>query len=264
MVAADSSLAGSARVQVRVVGALLMREMLTRYGRHNIGFAWLFVEPMLFTLGIAMLWSLTRVVHGSSLSVIAFAVTGYSSVLLWRNAASRCAKAIEPNLGLLYHRNVTVLDLLLARITLEIVGSTAALLGLLALFVFLGEMTFPADPLRMVVAWGLLAWFGASLGLLMGSLSERSEVFERVWHTLAYLLFPLSGAVFLVDWLPESAQDFVLWLPMVHCVEMLRHGYFGDAIRTFEDPGYVAVANLALTFAGLVLAREASRRVEPQ
>ena len=29
----------------RVIGALLLRELLTRYGRNNIGFLWLFVEP---------------------------------------------------------------------------------------------------------------------------------------------------------------------------------------------------------------------------
>ena len=40
--AADrSSLRKSGGVQLRVLGALLIREMLTRYGRHNIGFLWL-------------------------------------------------------------------------------------------------------------------------------------------------------------------------------------------------------------------------------
>lgn len=252
------------RVQARVVGALLIREMLTRYGRRNIGFAWLFVEPMLFTLGITALWTLTHMYHGSSLSPVAFAVTGYASVLLWRNAANRCAKAVEPNLGLLFHRNVTVLDLLLSRIVLEVVGSTAALLGLLAVFIALGYMPLPDDVLRMLAAWGLLAWFGCGLGLIVGALSERSDVFERAWHTLAYLLFPVSGAVFLVDWLPVAARELVLWLPMVHGVEMMRHGYFGAAIRTYEDVGYVVTANLVLTLIGLVLANEAGRRVEPQ
>ena len=42
-------------IQLRVIWALLLRESLTRYGRHNIGFLWLFVEPMLFTLGVRML-----------------------------------------------------------------------------------------------------------------------------------------------------------------------------------------------------------------
>ena len=39
------------RVERRVIWALMLREMMTRYGRHNIGFLWLFAEPMLFTLG---------------------------------------------------------------------------------------------------------------------------------------------------------------------------------------------------------------------
>ena len=53
----------SLRIQARVVHALIMREIITRYGRHNIGFAWLFAEPMLFTIGVIGLWS---IVHKST------------------------------------------------------------------------------------------------------------------------------------------------------------------------------------------------------
>ncbi|NQZ48076.1 MAG: ABC transporter permease, partial [Erythrobacter sp.] len=80
-------------VQLRVIDALLRREMLTRYGRHNIGFMWLFAEPMLFTVGVAILWSATKSIHGSDLPIGAFALTGYSSVLLWRNMPGRCIGA---------------------------------------------------------------------------------------------------------------------------------------------------------------------------
>ena len=51
---------GSWLIQRRVLGALLLRELLTRYGRNNIGFLWLFVEPMLFTLIITLFWTATR------------------------------------------------------------------------------------------------------------------------------------------------------------------------------------------------------------
>ena len=76
-----------------MIWALLLREILTRYGRHNIGFLWLFVEPMLFTLGVAALWT-ARAVHGSDLPIVAFAITGYSSVLLWRNMPCAAIGAI--------------------------------------------------------------------------------------------------------------------------------------------------------------------------
>src|SRR5215217_5632277 len=87
-------------IEWRVVHALLMREVLTRFGRHNIGFLWLFVEPMLFTLGVTALWTLAKQLHGSNLPIAAFALTGYSAVLLWRNMPSRTIGAVEPNLAL--------------------------------------------------------------------------------------------------------------------------------------------------------------------
>src|SRR6188768_1400084 len=96
---ATTSFARSLAIERRVIGALLMREILTRYGRHNIGFLWLFVEPMLFTLGVTALWTATKALHGSNLPIVAFAITGYSSVLLWRNMPHRCIGAISPNLS---------------------------------------------------------------------------------------------------------------------------------------------------------------------
>lgn len=238
--------------------------MLTRYGRHNIGFMWLFVEPMLFTLGITALWTATKAVHGSNLPIVSFAVTGYSSVLLWRNAAGRCANAIQPNLSLLYHRNVRVMDLFYSRLILEIIGGTTSLIIISLIFISVGWMQPPADILTMMGAWFLLAWFAFALGLIVGAVSERSEMFERLWHTITYLMFPLSGAVFMVDWLPRQAQELVLLLPMVHGVEMLRHGFFGDIVRTYESPAYFMLANFILLLLGLCLARDASRKVEPE
>ena len=88
--ASQPSLIASLKVQRRVLAALLVRELLTRYGRHNIGFLWLFVEPMIFTIGVTILWTATKSVHGSDLPISAFALTGYSSVLLWRNMPGRC------------------------------------------------------------------------------------------------------------------------------------------------------------------------------
>lgn len=254
----------SLTIQIRVIGALLMREVITRYGRHNIGFMWLFLEPMLFTLGVTALWTITKTAHGSNLPIVPFAITGYSSVLLWRNGSGRCAKAIEPNLSLLYHRNVRVIDVFFSRLILEIAGITISLIVISLICISVDWMQVPADILTMVIAWILLAWFAAALGLVVGAISERSEMFERLWHTVMYLLFPLSGALFMVDWLPKAAQEIVLWLPMVHGTEMLRHGYFGDSIRTYENPSYFIFINLITSFIGLALVKETGRRVEPE
>jgi capsular polysaccharide transport system permease protein len=75
-------------------------------------------------------------------------------------------------------------------------------------------------------------------------------------------LVPLSGAAFMVDWLPAGMQKFVLLLPMVHGVEMVREGFFGNVVPTHYDVGYMASCCLVLSLAGLYLVRQATRRLE--
>lgn len=258
------SLSACLSVQARVLHALLMREVITRFGRHNLGALWLFGEPMLFTLGVMALWSAAGLAHGSQMPIIAFAITGYSSVLMWRNTVNRCVLAILQNLNLLYHRNVRVIDVLLSRMLLEIGGSSASFLLLVLFFVGIGSIEPPQDLFLTLMGWLLLAWFGTSLGLVMGALSAFSNLIERLWHPASYLLFPLSGAAFLVEWLPPNAQEVVLLLPMVHGTEMLREGYFGAYVRTHYDAGYMAACSVVLTLIGLLLVRDAGRRVEAE
>lgn len=254
----------SAAIQGRVIYALLMREVLTRYGRHNIGFLWLFAEPMLFTTGVTILWTLAKAAHGSSIPIVAFALTGYSSVLLWRNMPSRCIGAIEPNLALMYHRNVRPVDVYLARLFLEAMGATISFVVLALFYIAIGWLELPQDVLQVIAGWLMLGWFGAGLAMFLGALGERSELVERFWHPMAYLLFPLSGAAFLVDALPTTVQKYALLIPMVNAVEIIREGYFGGQINAHYDFPYLLCWCLGLTLLALSQVAAISRNLTPQ
>jgi len=259
-----AELGESFAVQRRVVWALYLRETLTRYGRHNLGFLWLFLEPMIFTLGITTFWTLAKTIHGSDLPIVPFAITGYSSVLMWRNMPGRLAKAVEPNLGLMHHRNVRLIDIYLSRLLLEIGGVTMSFIFLTLFFWGIEWMKPPEDVLQVMFGWLLIIWFGAGLGFSIGSLSEQSEIFERLWHPATYLIFPLSGAAFIVDALPKGMQQIVLWLPMVHCVEVIREGFFGSAFTAHYNLGFVFVTNALLTLFGLANTLKVSRGITPE
>lgn len=254
----------SASVQGRVISALLLREILTRYGRHNIGFLWLFVEPMLFTTGVTILWTLTQALHGSSLPIVAFALTGYSSVLLWRNMPARCIGAIEPNLALMYHRNVRAIDIFLARVLLEAGGATISFVTLSLFYIYIGWLDPPVDILTVAGGWVMIAWFGAALGMFLGALSEKSEMVERLWHPVSYLAFPLSGAAFMVDALPPAARKYILYVPMVNGVEIVRQGYFGEHVRVHYDFFYLLACCVGLTWLALSQITVVNREVTPE
>jgi len=260
---AEGSFRIGLRNQGRVLHALMLRELITRFGRDNLGVLWLVGEPMIFTLGVTTLWSLAGLAHGGvGIPIVAFAVTGYSSVLMWRNCTSHSIDGVEANKQLLFHRNVHIIDVLLTRIALEIVGATSSFIFLSFVFISIGWMPAPDNLLLVLGGWVMLAWFGTSLALVIGGATVFSDLVHRLWQPTAYLLFPMSGAAFMVEWLPPKLQAAVLLLPMVHGIELLRHGYFGNVVRTHYDMGYMSNCCLFLSLFGLYLVRRASHSFE--
>lgn len=241
----------------RVISALLMRELLTRYGRNNIGFLWLFVEPMLFVLVVTIIWTFVRRISGSNIPIVAFALTGYSSMLLWRNMPNRCIGALKSNLSLLYHRQVTILDVYFARILLEFMAVSTSFVALAIAFYAMEWLTAPEDLLQVLWGWLLLGWFGAGLGLTIGGLSEKFPPIGNLWGPFSYILIIFSGVAYVADVLPQNIREIVLWLPTLNALEYLREGWFGSLFRAHYDIPYVIVFNLLLTFAGLSLVRQA-------
>lgn len=240
-------------VQRRVVGALLMREIITRYGRHNIGFLWLLLEPIIFSVGVVILWNLLHRVHGFRVEVTPFIVIGYSSLLLWRNCSSRGIKSVEPNRSLLHHRSVKIQDIFIARMTLEVAGVSAAFILLVATMLGLDLMSVPRDMAWLVAGWLFMAWFSVGLGTILGCLSEYTDMVERIWHPTGYFLLAVSGTFFMVDWLPSGFQRAVMWVPMVHPVEMMRAGYWGNSARFHFDVAYILLVCLVMTLVALLL-----------
>ncbi|KPN72966.1 ABC transporter permease [Neisseria sp. 74A18] len=254
----------SLAIQKRVVGALLMREIITRYGRNNIGFLWLFVEPLLMTVLIVILWKFIHADHFSTLNIVAFTLTGYPMAMMWRNASNRAVGAISANSSLLYHRNVKVLDTILARVLLEVAGATVAQVAIMAVLIAVRWIEPPADIFYMLIAWFLMSLFAFGLGLIICSVAFKFDALGKLWNTFSFIMLPLSGAFFFVSSLPYQAQKYILWIPMVHGTEMFRHGYFGSAANTLENPWYLLLCNLVMLWIGLAMVAKFSKGVEPQ
>jgi ABC-2 type transport system permease protein/capsular polysaccharide transport system permease protein len=244
-----------------VIWALLMREIITKHGRHNIGFMWMFAEPMIFTLGVTALWTIAGMHKGSAISITVFALTGYSSVLIWRTMPSRAQSAIYMNRPLLHHRNVRPIDVYIARLSLEGIGVIMCFLALGIIYTWFGLVKPPEDLLKLLVGLFMLGWFGFGLGLNIGCLSEKSHIVEKIWHPATYLYFPLSGAAFLVETIPQKYQKYYLYLPTVHGVEMIRDGYFGSLFKPHYDIMYLFTWDVLLMIFGLLQVRGVTKHL---
>jgi ABC-2 type transport system permease protein/capsular polysaccharide transport system permease protein len=175
---------------------------------------------------------------------------------MWRSMPGRCIGALKANMSLLYHRQVTIQDVYIARVLLEIVAVTTSFVALGIAFVAMDWVPPPENALQVFWGWLLLAWFGIGLGWTIGGLAEKWPPVGNVWGPFSYILIIFSGVMFLADALPPHVREVALWLPMLNALEFLREGWFGSLFRAHYDISYVVVFNLVLTFVGLSLIRQ--------
>jgi capsular polysaccharide transport system permease protein len=248
-------------VQFRVIGALIMRELHTRYGRDNIGYLWMIMEPMLLAGTLAVIHNDTTGYMGSSLPVLTFTIIGYTTFIIFRGIFGRSSGALESNLTLFYHRSITILDVLISRAVLEFAGVTATMVLLLTLVYLLGMSDPPYRPLHLVAAFVLMTWFSFAIGMVTCSLCYHSKLAERLVHPISYLLMPTSGAFYLLEWLPDPYQTWLSYFPMTLILEEARYGMFELASSEFVDPLYVIEVNLFCTLCGLLAIKITRRHV---
>lgn len=248
-------------VQRHVIGALILRELHTRFGRSNIGFLWFLAEPLLLAGAVAAMHANS---HGhSSLDVqpITLGLTGYVGFMLFRSIVSRAESTLHSNQPLLYHRAVTIFDMLAARAILDFCATISAMAVLLVGSWLAGVGDLPARPVVMLFAMLLMAWWSFSLSLLICSACHASQLFERLLHPIVYLMMPLSGGFFVLKWIPDPYRTWFSWFPMVQIFEFLRYGQFNSLDDAYVDLPYIIGCCLVLTFVGLASIRITRRHV---
>jgi len=252
---AGGTFAAGLSTQMRVIGALILRELHTRYGRENIGYLWLIGEPLMLASVMALLHTSGHTVYGSDIKPLPFVVLGYTTYIMFRGIVNRSDSALTANAPLLYHRMVTIFDIVLSRALLEAAGTFLAYTVLMVLLWAVGLVALPARPLYLYAAEGLMFWYALAHSMIIASITFHNRTMERLVHPYSYFMIPLSAAFFQVSMVPEPYRSWLLLLPLPHIMEMARYGQFNSANLDYCDPWYVIGACVILTWIGLVTMR---------
>lgn len=256
--------AGFVARNARIVIALMLRELITRYGRKGLGFAWVIGEPLIFCLGVILLWSVARPDYEHGIRMGPFVMTGYMSLLLLRHQITLSLSALQANVGLLHHRGIAVLHLYIARNILEFLGTTAAFVVVYAVLMALGQVSWPASLPLLYGGWFLLAFMANGLAMIFAALAIRYDVMERIVPLFTYILIPMSGVFFMAAWVPAAYRDAFLLIPLPHAVEMVRAGVFGEFVETYFDPLYALGWSALFNVTGLLLLGGARERIDAE
>ncbi|TYC93272.1 ABC transporter permease [Novosphingobium sp. BW1] len=249
------------RVQVKVIKALMIRELVTRFGRENIGFLWIMAEPLMFASMVGLAWSILKGPQNHGVGVIPFVVSGYIPLTFMRHSFAQSAKIFVANSALLYHRQIKVLDFIFVRVSLEAIGAMMAYLFGGTVLLFFGYFPVPADVGMLILGWAIYVGFVLSVCLVLAPLSEVSEVVEKIIPVSVYLAIPFSGVFNMAAWLPVTLRDYLMWSPFVTGMELMRAGLFGDAVLPYYDIPKALTVTFACLVAGLVLCRRVRRMV---
>jgi capsular polysaccharide transport system permease protein len=75
-------------IQWRAVGALLIREIYSRFARESLGFVRIIAEQLVFALPVLFVWRAVRDPNEHGLSLVPFLWSGYLPLLLYRTISA--------------------------------------------------------------------------------------------------------------------------------------------------------------------------------
>jgi len=249
--------------QLEVLNALILREMKTRFGKHQLGYLWCVIEPSLWIGTFVFVFQMGHRTAPNGMDTVSFIATGLVPYMLFRESATRSLNAIGSNRGLLFYPQIQPLDLVFARTVLEFF-TLVLVFGVIVSVssIFTDNWPHVADWLEFGLGFCAAAALGTALGLLLLGLSVFLPVIERLYSPLLRPMFWFSGIFFTANGLPAPVRDVMLYNPLLHVIEFVRTGWFLEYRSQYASPSYVLTWILALGFLGLVTERVARRRLE--
>ncbi|MEI4484751.1 ABC transporter permease [Frigidibacter sp. MR17.14] len=261
MVNEPINLPGPLGRRLRVILALVLREMASGFGRSPGGYLWAVAEPLGAVLLLAACFSLALHAPPLGSSFALFYASGYLPFAIFLDISGRCAQALRFSRPLFAFPVIRPLDALLARFLL------AALTQLAVATLVLGGLGLTAraaaDPAlgRLAAAFGLIAFLALGIGTLNCAVFLLLPLWERLWGIVTRPLFLVSTILFLPENVPEPWDFWLRLNPIVHPVAELRAGLYPFYHAQQVSPAYVLAAGGVPLLIGLMLLGRARDRM---
>jgi len=242
-------------VQSRVLFALIVREMTTRYGRSPGGYIWAVIEPVATIALLSAVFS--QITRHPSLGTIfpVFFATGYLPFHVYMDISRAVSVAVQVNRALLNFPRVTMLDVVLARFVLQLLTSLTVFAIIMTALLVYYDLHAPLDLRAIFAALGYAAVLGLGIGALNCVLFSFSPTWQRVFGIINRPMFLISGVFYIYEDLPADVQAMIWWNPLIHITAKMREGFYAEYTPSFISPVYVLLVALTTLMFGVLLLR---------
>lgn len=250
------------RTQTRVVSALVLREVRTRFGESKIGYAWALIEQIGHIFALMGIYIILGRRSPVGQSLLLFFITGLMPYMMYEKVATRVCSAISGNKALLNLPTVKNFDVMLSRAILE--GATLLVVfGLmLGVLVAVGvEEARPIYPLTLAAALGATWLLGLGVGIVNAMITVVYKSWDHVFRIVTRPLYIASGVFFMVEHFPPPISTYLLYNPVLHGVEWTRAAFYEGYGRFSIDRGYLLMWAIISTMAGLALEKRLRKKI---
>lgn len=244
---------GCLTTHFRVVGALLVREMATRFGSKPGGYVWALLDPTAHILLLTTIFQTIAHTPALGTSFALFFATGYIAFQFYQAMTGYLNAAVKANKALLSYPNVAPIDAIVARFVLQM-GTTS-----LVAFIVLGTIvaTIGSDTSlhwpSILEAVTLACLFGLGVSMVNCVLFLKYPLYEQVFGIFNRPLFMISGVFFLPDSIPTPYRELVLINPLVHIIMSFRQGFYPQYRAFGLDMSYVYGIAFMTLFSGMLV-----------
>lgn len=249
--------------RLRVLFALILRDMSAKFGRSVGGYLWAVAEPLGGIVLLAVAFSIAIRMPPIGTSFLFFYATGIIPFMLYGNIANSAANAVRSNRGLLSYSVVSPLDAVLAGALLEFLTMSIVAALLFVGIILVDDVAVNFEPIRVVRAFAMAALLGLGIGTLNCVLFGFFPTWKNIWGVLTKPLFIISGVFFTFNSAPPAMQEVLWYNPLSQIIGEMRAGFYGSYRADYVSEGYVFGIGLTLFVIGAwLLRRHASYLIE--
>lgn len=240
-------------VNIRVIVALMMREMSTRYGRSAGGYVWALLEPVGMIAILSLAFGLVMRTPSIGDSFPLFFATGFIAFHFYTELSQFSAGAVNMNKPLMTYPRVTPMDAIIARALLQFVTLVVVGAVIFGGIILIEDIRTSYDFAAIVKAMLLASLLGLGIGATNAVIFAYVPTYQNVYRILTRPLFLVSGVFFTYEELPRGLQDVIWWNPLIHAVGLMRSGFYPVYDAAYVSELYIGGVGFVFTTLGLFL-----------
>ena len=226
------------------------------------GLFWTFFEPFMQVTMFMLMRIAIRGASSSNYDIVVFMASGFIAFNMFRTALSSSTGAFTANKGLFNYKQVKPIDTILARLLINMFITAIIVLMFLSVgFFFQYENLKPENLTVVVFGYLWLALFSFSVGLVVGIGNTFFVSIGKLVGIFSFGLLILSAVFFPMISIPVEYQEYLLYNPLVHFMEMIHSGYIYELDDRYVDYRYMALWTVTPLFMGTWLYTKLEKKI---